>query len=64
MIAMPRSEQQEPKDRTPDRRNRGRTVARMNPDKDVRDDRHTSGKPETKQGELGQGGSAQRTKGS
>jgi hypothetical protein len=35
------------KDRTPDRRSRSRTVARTNPDKDIRDDRHMSGRPET-----------------
>ena len=51
------------KDRTPDRRSRSRTVARTNPDKDIHDDRHLSGRPETKQGELGQSGGAQRTKG-
>jgi hypothetical protein len=55
-------DEQEPKDRTPDHRNRGQTVARMNPDKDVRDDRHEASRRETKQGELGQGDSAQRTK--
>jgi len=60
---MTQSDNQEPKDRTTDHRNRGQTVARMNPDKDVNDDRHQAGDPAIKQGELGQGDSAQRTKG-
>ena len=50
------------KDRTAAPKQRGRTVARMNPDKQSNDDRHMAGRPETKQGELGQGTSAQRTK--
>jgi hypothetical protein len=34
----------------------------MNPDRASNDDRHMAGRPETKQGELGQGTSAQGTK--
>ncbi|MBV8798864.1 MAG: hypothetical protein JOY77_10895 [Alphaproteobacteria bacterium] len=60
---MSTTDTQEPKDCTPDHRNRGQTIARANPHEDVNEDRHQAGDPANKQGELGQGDSAQRTKG-